>query len=125
MRALLVTVMVAAFAACSVLDDDLDKITFHKDGGGDSDGEGEGEACEVMVIDMLEMDGVCQIPDAECEGGVYPAEPSGTCNGALVCCIDTDQCEQYMGVLYCSDVACEDEGGPFGCPDNGWCCAMF
>jgi hypothetical protein len=135
MRALIL-VPLALAAACSAMDNELDEITF-KDGGGDSDsdsdgdsdsdsdGDGEGEPCEVMVYDIAGMDGVCQVPDATCEGGTYPLDLEGNCADGLVCCIGTDQCEKYPMVLTCSATECLTEGGPFGCPADEWCCTLI
>jgi len=123
MRALLLTVTLAlpALAACSVMDDELDEITFKGAGGTDADGI----PCTVNILGYLEMDGVCQEPSDDCEGGTNPMNSSGDCDEG-VCCIGTDQCEKFTSVLECSSSACADEGGgPFGCPDNGWCCPIL
>ena len=54
-------------AACSVLDNDIDKVKF--DGGTDTDTDGDsdadGDACSVMILDTLEMEGVCQVSSDE------------------------------------------------------------
>ena len=119
-------------AACSVLDNDIDKVTFgggDSDAGSDADSDGDsdadGDACSVMILDTLQMDGVCLPSGEECEGGKYPMDPVGDCAEGD-CCLGTDQCERYPMVLECSDAECADEGGgPFGCPDGGWCCPII
>jgi len=126
MRYVLVAVLGVLAAACSVLDNDLDEVEFL--GGGadsDSDSDADGDACSVLLMDTLQMDGTCQNAGDACEGGVYPMDPEGDCSEGD-CCLGTDQCERYPSVLSCSDVDCADEGGgPFGCPDGGWCCPII
>ena len=126
MRALPTAIFVLAAAACSVMDDELDEINF-KDGdsGPDGDSDTDGLSCSVDILGYLEMDGVCQEPSDACEGGTNPMDASGDCDVG-VCCIGTDQCESYAGVLECQDASCADDGGgPFGCPGNGWCCPII
>ena len=130
MRGAMTLTLGLLLAACSVLDNDIDKVKF--DGGGadgdtdtDTDGDSDADECTVMILDTLQMDGVCLPSGEECEGGKYPMDPQGDCAEGD-CCLGTDQCERYPVVLECSDAECADEGGgPFGCPDGSWCCPII
>jgi hypothetical protein len=98
---------------------------------GTDDGTDTEERCEVRVGQQMWalLDGTCQEDGSACEGGISPLEDqAGTCPGASVCCIDTDQCaainESMMAEASCSAEACDenDMGGQYGCADFGHCC---
>ncbi len=100
-----------------------------------------GEDCMVSVL-IASLQGKCGTDEAECEGGVttvFPGLKRGDCQKDLVCCINTDQCDELgaaMGgsgfvEMSCQADECVDEQGnpgtgyQTGCPNHGWCCMDF
>jgi len=99
----------------------------------DSDSDADGDACIVTVeyggYISFDLDGVCQSPEAECEGGTTEGlvdDPGGDCEGdEQVCCINSDECETlevpYV-TLGCVEESTSEYCMQVGCPDGGFCC---
>ncbi len=113
-------------------DSDTDTDT-DADGDGDTDIPGVGTACTVAlnVGVPISVQGTCQTEDGPCEGGTMPPDVGGesTCEGDLICCLNTDQCvKNGMGMATCQKEECPENaifGFQAGCPNNQWCCMSF
>lgn len=119
----------------------------------------EGSECG-LPSSMVSVLGVCQQPSAPCEGGtpdkfdlksivpaavsamIPPFPASANCQPDLVCCINTDTCDQILPALqsssmggmmssYIHNISCVPTGTctgenptemAFGCPSSQSCC---
>ncbi|MCP4751051.1 MAG: hypothetical protein GY866_09170 [Proteobacteria bacterium] len=133
-RPLLVVLFFTMFGCEQIIGLDDFKEGDEVEDSGDTSGDeisGEGDACDVNILDVLTMEGVCRLDDTtgeDCPGGTFPIDPKGTCPGdqPLKCCIHENQCERYSPAAYCESAECYmSDGWRMGCPDGQWCCSEF